>query len=533
MSKDGALQLLLILDHIFDWARDIYRLAILRHLRFLCAADPNDAISMTHDSDVFSMKYPVNGNTPSSTGSQLGFENFAIDDVDSTEFSDELGPMRLLESPEGLMRDAALVEYRFLSFIMTGDTARTILQSFLPHEATKFAGVLMSWLSSPDGLLIVNGETIDDLETMWTDELRHPHRLTSQKQYYARVTYKTWLTEDWVIVKELLCLAIATDAIDVLREASKQPYEPMINFRPATQDQVVGLIQPFKRCSPDYNLRAAVMRLALSSYLFFTIFEVMQKCSNHRFDGNWIPAKPCPRSEGVDTWFGLAEEMKGDKTQTIVYDIYKKHKIGRREPTETYIRRSTNTKFETFDNPESPYHYPLPGNRYIGNSSGSIVVVGTYPQRTSSIKRPPQVCLFIRSREKHQGRDIALVRSLLGNTLEVSLKRNRDVLTTFIYNPSRALTYVKWNIRQPVSKAMQGHQLTIRLWLDRLRREHGVDRFCKEIELDPLPCWNGNGNGPPFSNKGFTQANDAKEAYPNDPSSLRYRVLISDKWVDQ
>ena len=41
-TLDGALQLLLLVDYIFDWARDIYRKDIIRELRILASGD-NDA----------------------------------------------------------------------------------------------------------------------------------------------------------------------------------------------------------------------------------------------------------------------------------------------------------------------------------------------------------------------------------------------------------------------------------------------------------------------------------------------------------
>lgn len=59
LSKDGALQLLLIIDHIFDWARDVYRPAIFHHLKYLSSNDASDTISIANDSDIFSLNNPV------------------------------------------------------------------------------------------------------------------------------------------------------------------------------------------------------------------------------------------------------------------------------------------------------------------------------------------------------------------------------------------------------------------------------------------------------------------------------------------
>jgi hypothetical protein len=51
-SNEGALQLLLIIDYIFDWARDIHRETIIAELRSLSASD---SPSLAQDSDVFSL----------------------------------------------------------------------------------------------------------------------------------------------------------------------------------------------------------------------------------------------------------------------------------------------------------------------------------------------------------------------------------------------------------------------------------------------------------------------------------------------
>lgn len=44
LTLDGALQLLLLVDYVFDWARDIYREDIIRSLRILASGD-NDTAS--------------------------------------------------------------------------------------------------------------------------------------------------------------------------------------------------------------------------------------------------------------------------------------------------------------------------------------------------------------------------------------------------------------------------------------------------------------------------------------------------------
>lgn len=56
MSRDNALQLLLIVDYIFDWARDVYRPSLLRQLKSLITGEDYDQVSLAPDSDIFSTR---------------------------------------------------------------------------------------------------------------------------------------------------------------------------------------------------------------------------------------------------------------------------------------------------------------------------------------------------------------------------------------------------------------------------------------------------------------------------------------------
>jgi len=52
---DGALQLLLIIDYIIDWARDLYRAVIYRQLKSLTTDNVSDSRSINSDSDIYSL----------------------------------------------------------------------------------------------------------------------------------------------------------------------------------------------------------------------------------------------------------------------------------------------------------------------------------------------------------------------------------------------------------------------------------------------------------------------------------------------
>jgi len=58
-NEDASLQLLLIVDLIFDWAREIYRPSILRLLKSALKAIEYDQVSLTNSSDIASTRQRI------------------------------------------------------------------------------------------------------------------------------------------------------------------------------------------------------------------------------------------------------------------------------------------------------------------------------------------------------------------------------------------------------------------------------------------------------------------------------------------
>ncbi|KAI9881087.1 MAG: hypothetical protein M1830_008245 [Pleopsidium flavum] len=109
LSKDGALQLLLIVDYIFDWARDIDRPSILRQLKILSTVDASDAISLSNDSDIFSMRGYVSNWIPPPPSAQ------EVPDVDILDTGEDQDEDSLLAIPVpntklGVVRSASIIE---------------------------------------------------------------------------------------------------------------------------------------------------------------------------------------------------------------------------------------------------------------------------------------------------------------------------------------------------------------------------------------------------------------------------------------
>ena len=536
---DGALQLLLIMDHIFDWARDVYRPAILRHLKFLSDPDPSDAMSMTSDSDIFSVKRPE----PPCAIPELDFEDDNIHNSDDRELPDGYDPLRLLESPKGVLRDAALVKYSFPSVTITGDNVLSLLQCFKPGPAIKLARNLLLALYFHGGTMIVTGGTLSALGTFWTGDFKPSNPLTSRKRFYTRVAYKTWLSEDWVINKELSCLSISEDAIETLQKESKRAKSLEIYGKLFDKGAIVDLFQPFKRSSSDYNLRAAISRLALSSYNTWAPCRVVNDiCSSH-IDHRWhsIPGKRLL----VGLQSGLLEEMSNDPTQSLIDGIYSTHRLGRRDPSEPYFWGPHSMDFQVIDAAQSLDPYPLPANQIL-NSEGGHALVITRGSDRSLPATSPGVCLFINSREEHSDKNLTALRCLVGKILERNLAQNLGIFLTSRYESSKRLSAASWNIKYTESIALGNNRLKIQAWIKHLRDEQGIDRFCKETKLvSPIESKKRPflAEGDSVGNKGpeTPRKKRAKSQSPNermdslrlDQSPLRYQIQLEGRWIEQ
>ena len=539
VSLDGALQLLLIMDHIFDWARDVYRPAILRHLKFLSEADCSDAMSMISDSDIFSLKGPE----LLCARSDFDIEEGIILSSNDRKLPNGYDLMRLLDSPKGVFRDAALVEYSFLSVTITADNVPCLLQSFNPRPATKLARTLLLALCFEGGAMIVDGRTLSSLGPDWTGEIRPADPFTSRRRFFTRLTYKTWLSEDWVITKELSCLSISEDAIAILQKESKRAKGLDIYGEEIDTVTLTGLVQPFKNSSSDYNLRAAVSRLALSSYnIWMPCGAVKDICSSHI--DHRLRATPGKNVlEGLKV--RLMKEVSKDLTQSLIDGIHIKHRLGRPYSPIPYFCKYHGVEFQVIDASESHDPYPLPVNQCLTSEGGHALVFTCGSDRTL-LATGPEVCLFINSREEHSNKNLTALRRLVGGTLEKNLAHNVGIFSTTRYRSSKRPSAASWNSRYTRSIALGNNRLKIQGWIKHLRDEQGVDRFCKEANLlSPIVTAKraflaeddsiGNkGSDNPKKKRAKTQSpNSRMNGLKLNESPSRYRIQLESRWVDQ
>ena len=219
MSKDSSLQLLLIVDYIFDWARDIYRPSILRQLKSLVTGSTFDQISLTDDSDIISMRRNISNWIQAAPSTVTGpdFEqDFGEPNIAPALDHQSLLPISIPNTKLGTLRSAALVESRIEGLFITEQNVTKLLELAGGEDPAR---QLLNFLAKWNELLLLNGDDLDDLEEAWTGRSRtiaESPAPSTYSEFYVLIEAKTFMNISWTIVRELTYLAVSKAAFEII-----------------------------------------------------------------------------------------------------------------------------------------------------------------------------------------------------------------------------------------------------------------------------------------------------------------------------
>jgi hypothetical protein len=237
MSKDSALQLLLIVDYIFDWARDIYRPSILRQLKSLASGEACDQISLANDSDIMSMRRHISDwiqLPPSTVGSDFDAESASPTIVLDHQ---SLLPIQIPNTKLGTLRSASLVNSRVVGLYIAEHNVRTFLElaAGTPQNTShseKAAREVVSFLTSWKELIVLNGDDIDKIDMTWTGKPKITDETSissSLEKFYFLADFAAFMDTSWNIVRQLTYLAVSKTAFEtLLRYADYKVKQPGI-----------------------------------------------------------------------------------------------------------------------------------------------------------------------------------------------------------------------------------------------------------------------------------------------------------------
>jgi hypothetical protein len=383
----------LIVDYIFDWARDIYREAIVGELRSLAVSN---TISLERDSDVFSLEDHI------AFLPQLPQVQELRDDLD--EVSNLQDDLKTFDSPHGVLRDANYIRSRFMALHITEDNLSVLMDSIkTPAKARKAAENILRCLK--DGWR-VSREAIDALELRWTGKDRENMSLYSpDKVFLVAITVSAYLSPDWEQTRELCCLAVSEVVLDELFQQANlkgNQRSPSSDFPWIENDIFVSAFQMYSTMTVKDNLPAAISRASVSTKLFTE--KAKTKTDEGHEQGTWWVKSTENISGSVKYRFDAA--IMPDSlpyARRFVSLIYNLHKIGRNEPSSSILRISNRLDLQRRPNEgTSDSMWPCPDlpATLSDHEEGIIYVTSKTP---TNVPQYAELCIFVMDASKITG----------------------------------------------------------------------------------------------------------------------------------
>jgi hypothetical protein len=321
-------------DYIFDWARDVYRQSILNELNILTSGEMQST-----DPDIFSTierrESRISSEWPSLSQELHGVDSGALEER-------KVSGSPLIDSRRslGVVKEASAIQSRFLALHITEDDVKNFLLSFSSAEASN--SVVRTMIQYLNYSWRVTAEALSGLETMWTKFEPREGNHAPEDVFHVKVVILMHVSADWVPVRQLTYLAISEGALQVLMSKAGLPNARsglethFHDFPIVEKSRIEGFLASVMEQSIVDNLTAAVSMLCLSSSCYRRAGKIPHK---------WL----LKRSNNYFAGFSLD---RSPSILELVASIYESHKIGRREPTDPYIRFSQNLTSQTIDSRE-------------------------------------------------------------------------------------------------------------------------------------------------------------------------------------
>lgn len=223
------MQLLLIVDYIADWARDIYRPSILKHLKSTVSKIPYDQVGLINDSDVYYPRQIPNwiSAPPTITGPNEEPEEIVSDPGPISHKS--ILPISIPNTERGSLRSASLFESRIFGLRLTEHNVDYLLRFSMGFNEDNSASATMAkdilnLFSKKSDCMAMPEADLDFLEDCWTggmDPKVRASTFSNSTTFYVFVEFCTFMTNAWNIAKEISYIAVSKPALDALIAAAK------------------------------------------------------------------------------------------------------------------------------------------------------------------------------------------------------------------------------------------------------------------------------------------------------------------------
>ncbi|KAK6446046.1 hypothetical protein FP744_10002295 [Trichoderma asperellum] len=487
--RDDALQLLLLVDYICDWARDVYRPAILKELGILANADTDIATVIT-DTDIFSSRERL---VP-----QIGLDIKETDPESRSDEHETLSLYQQLDSQYGAVRHASMIQSRFLCIFITDDNVQTFLRSM--NEKTKkiVTRKILNLINSSTKASkhVLSGDALNNIENAWSGHSRPgmPFNV-SQAKFITILQLNYYMSTKWEQVRDLCVISVSENAFGALisgsglipgRGKAKQPSLSACN---QDQDAVIGSIRQVWNSSAQETLLAAISRVSCC----VTICDSDERSKND-----------------------LLTHCEPTIWELVNY-TYKLHKPGDIEPNESFLRISKQRNKQQIDSANQGL-FKFENNLNVSPQSG--VLIHGLCHRTEGLRTKTSLCLYLfrSSTEPPSKTDIGMI---IKETFE-----NFDVYHTTRDNGNLNLRDQKivsqiWNLKEVYGLHFSyGHVLG------------GKCSFLKWVEYlqCPVPTRQGSPRGPNDCGRIYTREyspwHDPRLTYGGGMGGMRHRYIM-------
>ncbi|PVH82411.1 hypothetical protein DL98DRAFT_653163 [Cadophora sp. DSE1049] len=279
-SRDGALQILLLVDYIFDWARDLYRHGIARLLKVLSkkasGEELNDIVSISLDTDFQSIDQRMEAlqdqmelDPPFNQGVAV-WQHQMESDPPAPQFAGILETSDLCEEESeqwqktdtvaGAFRNPSIIETCFECVRFTNDAFQTLLAPFITNEISEER--LQQFTSAMEGAVaghavMISDDVLSYLEEQWTGKRRLLDEVApGSLARHAIMVYYVHFSERWQPRQVIACIIFDQDGIKMTQKnaGSKGDTPPM----EVTTHDVTTIVQHLRGRSMRDNLLAAI-----------------------------------------------------------------------------------------------------------------------------------------------------------------------------------------------------------------------------------------------------------------------------------
>lgn len=358
-SRDGALQLLLIVDYIFDWARDRYREDIIRALRIVARGESDAGSGVYQDTDIFSTLPLDSIHQPSQV---------TEDDSNLSSYISTQSFFRALDSPAGVFRHATFVESRYYCLYITRDNVKTLLQSATQTRVQPLCRLILGHISQS---VLVDLVTLDAIEEEWTGVSRSSapsYRPQVQEQFHVAMSFTTYLSTQWHQIRELSAVAITRDAWKVVGGASgfkKKLKTPSTSYY-YNASEFIRMVKRLLAGSPREVLYAAITR---------TAYRVVGSFLNPHI---------------------LRIEVDDGSLRDLVYFIYAWLKRGASlESEEPFLRSSRNFVQQHLREDHADPFPLIQEDQLQASDEGYVLITATCEPKDFEGRRGPNLCAYI------------------------------------------------------------------------------------------------------------------------------------------